>query len=56
MIILKKITNNFLTVRAIQVLGASVFVDYILNFILQVFNIFKAKDLRPLDKTMGKKK
>jgi len=51
--ILKKIANNFLTFEAINVLGARIFIYYILNCIFQIFNIIKFRDLSPLDKKMG---
>ena len=40
--------------RAIKVLGISTYIRYIFTFTLQVFNIIKSKDLRPLDQKMGK--
>ena len=40
--------------RAIRVLGISTYIRYIFTFTLQIFNIIKSKDLRPLDQKMGK--
>lgn len=52
--IIKKITNNFLSTRAIKVLGLWIYIQYIFNFIFEILNIIKSKDLRPLDRKMGR--
>lgn len=52
--IIKKFTNNLLTIRAVNVLGFKSYVRYIFNFISSILSIFEFKDLRPLDKKMGK--
>ena len=54
MTIIKKIANNFLSIQAIKVLGLWIYIQYIFNFIFKIFSIFEFKDLRPLDKKMGK--
>jgi len=51
---IKKFTNNLLTIRAINVLGFKTYFRYIFNFISSILSIFEFKDLRPLDKKMGK--
>ena len=52
--IIKKFTNNLLTISAVNVLGFKSYVRYIFNFISSILSIFEFKDLRPLDKKMGK--
>jgi hypothetical protein len=53
--IIKKFTNNLLTIRAVNVLGIKTYFRYVFYFISSILSIFEFKDLRPLDKKMGKK-
>lgn len=50
----RKLLNNLLTIRAVLVLGPSLYLLYVSKFLVNIINIIKAGDFRPLDKSMGK--
>src|SRR5438046_5262635 len=52
--ILRKIRNNLFSGKAVSALGPKLYAGYLANFLVNVPNILRAGDLRPLDRAMGR--